>query len=330
MVNRLSSFDVMAGAKNKPTGPSNFLLWLLHRMYTVRITILWVMTALLVMVFLVWGYVDQFCEHCVEMDNQKQMTGDGRIQQRDQWPTASSNSCMTVNFAEEGSQSLVALASYPGSGNTWLRHLLEHSTGIYTGSVYSDRRLKEGGFRGESVNFMKKSVLGVKMHRCSKSELGKFEALILLVRNPYHAMISEWHRYHSTGHVNKVDEDTFHTKEWEDFVEEESSHWERMMRNCLKDSLKTKVVFYENLQTNLELELANLHLFLRVPIDIERLKCVKSNSEGKFHRGADQEFDPYTEEMVAKINRRILSAAVALKERAGVKFPVDYRKLPDS
>lgn len=118
--------------------------------------------------------------------------------------------------------------------------------------------------------------------------------------------------------------------EWEDFVEEESSHWERMMRNCLKDSLKTKVVFYENLQTNLELELANLHLFLRVPINIERLKCVKSNSEGKFHRGADQEFDPYTEEMVAKINRRILSAAVALKERANVKFPVDYRKLPDS
>lgn len=59
---------------------------------------------------------------------------------------------MTVNFAEEGSQSLVALASYPGSGNTWLRHLLEHSTGIYTGSVYSDRRLKEGGMSYEEIS----------------------------------------------------------------------------------------------------------------------------------------------------------------------------------
>ena len=35
----------------------------------------------------------------------------------------------------------VLLLSYQGSGNTWTRLLLEYSTGIYTGSVYSDTTL---------------------------------------------------------------------------------------------------------------------------------------------------------------------------------------------
>ena len=35
----------------------------------------------------------------------------------------------------------LALASYPGSGNTWIRWLIEAATGIYTGSVYKDAHL---------------------------------------------------------------------------------------------------------------------------------------------------------------------------------------------
>ena len=33
---------------------------------------------------------------------------------------------------------VVGLASYPSSGNTWLRYLIEAITGIYTGSMYND------------------------------------------------------------------------------------------------------------------------------------------------------------------------------------------------
>ena len=32
----------------------------------------------------------------------------------------------------------MALASFEGSGNSWVRQLLESATGIYTGSVYYD------------------------------------------------------------------------------------------------------------------------------------------------------------------------------------------------
>jgi hypothetical protein len=35
----------------------------------------------------------------------------------------------------------VALASFPGSGNTWVRGLIEAASGIYTGSIYKDANL---------------------------------------------------------------------------------------------------------------------------------------------------------------------------------------------
>lgn len=41
------------------------------------------------------------------------------------------------------------LASFPGSGNTWTRFLIERSTGWYTGSVAEDKSLFNGGFKGE-------------------------------------------------------------------------------------------------------------------------------------------------------------------------------------
>lgn len=37
------------------------------------------------------------------------------------------------------------LTSFPGSGNTWIRHLIEISTGVYTGSRYGDYSLYKGG-----------------------------------------------------------------------------------------------------------------------------------------------------------------------------------------
>lgn len=323
----------MAGAKALQNGSNSLLLWLLYHMYAARVTILWVLTVLLALTFIICGYVDQFCKQC-ELEGQKRLRvgvdGVNSIQRRDQEGVLKSNSCLSVNFGEEGSQQLLALASYPGSGNTWLRHLMEHSTGIYTGSVYVDKKLMSGGFHGEGTDFMKKTVLGVKMHRCSRKELHVFESVILLVRNPYNAMVSEWHRYHTSYHKGTVDLNTFRTKEWEEFVEEESSHWERMMRNCLKDRQRKLVIFYENLQNNLQVELVRIHRFLRIPIDGDRLLCTQTNAEGNFHRGSKEEFDPYTREMVETINRRIDNAGVTLKTLVDSKFPVDYRKVAKS
>ena len=44
--------------------------------------------------------------------------------------------CSKIELKPEGSMPLIALASYPRSGNTWTRQLIERGTGLLTGSVY--------------------------------------------------------------------------------------------------------------------------------------------------------------------------------------------------
>ncbi|XP_059844447.1 sialate:O-sulfotransferase 2-like isoform X2 [Hypanus sabinus] len=51
------------------------------------------------------------------------------------------NRCMDRRFLPIRSKRLVALASFPGAGNTWSRHLMELTTGYYTGSYYFDGSL---------------------------------------------------------------------------------------------------------------------------------------------------------------------------------------------
>lgn len=49
---------------------------------------------------------------------------------------------------------LVALQSFPGSGNTWMRGSIESAFGFYTGSVYLDQYLFNTGFLGEYRAFL--------------------------------------------------------------------------------------------------------------------------------------------------------------------------------
>lgn len=52
---------------------------------------------------------------------------------------------MDRHFLPTRAKQLVALASFPGAGNTWARHLIELATGFYTGSYYFDGSLYNKG-----------------------------------------------------------------------------------------------------------------------------------------------------------------------------------------
>lgn len=56
----------------------------------------------------------------------------------------------------------VGIVSFPGSGNTWVRHLLHQATGLWTGSVYHDRSLSVGGFKGEMKDCGDNSTVAIK------------------------------------------------------------------------------------------------------------------------------------------------------------------------
>ena len=89
---------------------------------------------------------------------------------------------------EAGKRGLFMLASYPGSGNTWSRLILEELTGIYTGSIFCDHLIAFSGHFGEG--FAVRETIAVKAH----SALGRIResprSVIYLVRNPFHSLLS--------------------------------------------------------------------------------------------------------------------------------------------
>lgn len=122
----------------------------------------------------------------------------------------------------------VALVSAEGSGNTWIRGLLEKATGICTGFLHCDYVMRQKGFVGESIK--SGSVIVVKTHAVEPQWNGMensqlhskqpfFGSAILVVRNPYDSLIAEWNRRvtnlflipngleHNESHTNIVPEE---------------------------------------------------------------------------------------------------------------------------
>ncbi|TRY81105.1 hypothetical protein TCAL_07795 [Tigriopus californicus] len=67
----------------------------------------------------------------------------------------------------------VALASYPGSGNTWVRYLLEGATGIFTGSRYKDLQIQMYGLWGEIRNWADGTTIVQKTHDANEAHVTK-------------------------------------------------------------------------------------------------------------------------------------------------------------
>ena len=112
---------------------------------------------------------------------------------------AKDNGCRFIDGRKRG---VVALTSFPGSGNTWVRSLLEKSTGICTGSYTCDMSLRYAGFTGEGVQ--SPNVAVVKTHQAVpnwgdvKAPV-RFSSAIVLVRNPLDALVADWNRYVANG-----------------------------------------------------------------------------------------------------------------------------------
>ena len=55
-------------------------------------------------------------------------------------------------FSKKSHRDIVALSSFPGSGNTWARHLVHMSSGYWTGNRRSAVPLKQAGWLGEDID----------------------------------------------------------------------------------------------------------------------------------------------------------------------------------
>ncbi|MBI3160604.1 MAG: sulfotransferase domain-containing protein [Chloroflexi bacterium] len=73
----------------------------------------------------------------------------------------------------------VALSSYPRSGNTWLRGLIEAATGQASGSIYSDAVMRRGA-----------DGVVIKTHAW---DMHRYTHAVLVVRHPFDALPSYFH-----------------------------------------------------------------------------------------------------------------------------------------
>ena len=55
------------------------------------------------------------------------------------WPNDDECKDFKIDFHVNESSSLIALASFPASGSTWLRYMIEGMAGVFTGSFMTHR-----------------------------------------------------------------------------------------------------------------------------------------------------------------------------------------------
>nr|CCA26282.1 conserved hypothetical protein [Albugo laibachii Nc14] len=121
----------------------------------------------------------------------------------------------------------IAIVSYPRSGNTLMRGLLEQVTGTYTGcDTHPDRvlsrELQKFGMEGEGV--VDDSVWFIKSHYPER--LGwksyKIKKAIVVIRNPWDAIDSYFNMTLTNSHTKSI-----HESQYERFAD----RWDGMLRN---------------------------------------------------------------------------------------------------
>lgn len=110
----------------------------------------------------------------------------------------------------------------------WTRLLIEDVTGYYSGSVYIDDKLYNGGFIGENEIPTNGKTIVVKNHNVKLLKSAK--GIILLIRNPYDAILAEFNRQKSHGagsHTGSVDHALFNTTKWFTSIDKLAKRWAR-------------------------------------------------------------------------------------------------------
>jgi hypothetical protein len=156
---------------------------------------------------------------------------------------------LDANDVETANRVPPVLYTFPGSGNTWVRMLIEYATGIYTGSVYNDGKIRivmPGEFEcsrrnsvikvhpnhypGVSIAYRNASVERLKMEvaagirlrslprKCQTADITgvlniyRFKKAVLLIRNPFASMYSEAVRQLTHAHSGAPTIADFHTQ----------------------------------------------------------------------------------------------------------------------
>ncbi|XP_037078836.1 WSC domain-containing protein 1-like [Pollicipes pollicipes] len=222
-------------------------------------------------------------------------------------------------MAEMHSLLPMALASFPGSGNTWTRYLIEAATGVFTGSVYRDQGLMSKGFYGEFEAQSCGCTLLMKTHGYTlgstpspKQRLVEVarhgRRAVLLVRNPYEAFLA-YRNFMKGGHLRYAPDSYFSGSGWNSYVTQKATLWRNFNIDWVNLTTSVHVIHYEDLKQDPVREIRDFLRFIGLPEDEERLNCVTMNHDGQFKRKASNQVfnkrDVFTPALHAQLDAAI-------------------------
>ncbi|XP_042236309.1 WSC domain-containing protein 1-like [Homarus americanus] len=242
------------------------------------------------------------------------------------WSEDAQCSKFLVNFGKNIEGTL--LLSFPRSGNTWTRYLLEGATGIFTSSVFNDPSLTKAGFLGEVSSLSHNNTIVTKYHFLQKNHHAT-DPCILLIRNPIRAIASLWAFKIVTSwdvkHVAVIDNSRYNTSEFRNFYQNMLNRWMDVIRNALENSrLRLLPMYYEQLREDPIKEVRRMLNFLRLKPNEERLVCVARHITGKM-KGGQKKFNPYTKNEMNQAQEAVKIVNNLLVKRGLPPLP-DYSK----
>ncbi len=142
----------------------------------------------------------------------------------------------------------IALASFPRSGNTWIRYLLKYYTDLAPTSAYKGDTSKDHD-----------TTLFIKTHDIV---LDKFRKIIHIIRNPFDSFYSYWNY-----RLNYIKDNP----EWDEHLDHCCSFWKKHTKNCLNiKSLKIHIR-YEDLITDCYDQLKKIVEFSDLEVNPEKI-----------------------------------------------------------
>ncbi|XP_064079244.1 sialate:O-sulfotransferase 1-like [Macrobrachium nipponense] len=216
------------------------------------------------------------------------------------------------------------LHSFPRSGNTWLRYLLEAATGIFTSSFYTDRTLIRQGYLGERDKFWEKTTIATKLHFIKHLKLYLNAPCITIIRNPARLFVSLWSYVNVQNrrlkHTAVIPENTLNSTEFHTFIQGKLKKW---LRTYIFALTKRKIIFpvsYELIREDPIGQTRRLLTFLNIKPDENRLACLAKHITGKVKAG-QRSNKPYTPEEEKQMEAALEKINHYLKKRGLQPMP---------
>ncbi|XP_059350776.1 sialate:O-sulfotransferase 1-like [Daphnia carinata] len=246
-----------------------------------------------------------------------------------------------IQFARNHARPKWALTSFPGSGVTWTRQLIEGVTGIYTGTAYGRSEdpivltayyrnlvdvscectilIKDHDITTPPPVYLIANKNGAKVNEKKKRNKKRGPVCsyrydnrgVLLLRNPVDAMFAFAHYLASSkNHTGVVSEKDFSGPEWEEYVDYAANTWADHAVGWIETIQDGTVLFYERLL--LEDTAAELKRLLEVihfsdphhpPVDLERLRCALRHKNRVDRKRLKKPVVPLTADQRKKLDR---------------------------